>query len=255
MPIFFFFKKCLGYLLAPGTVILLCLCFGLLRVLLPGKSKRSGWVWLFLGTSLFFLFSTGPLPSALLSHLENQYQPLLQVQDLKEIKYIVVLSSDRRDSLNAPPTSQLDEASAFRVLEGIRLFRLFQAQPTLIMSGGNDVGARMVALARSLGVPPDQLIAETRALDTHGNAREVKPLVQNAPFLLVTSASHLPRAMQIFHLLGLQPVPAPADFRSPGKKTTDKFFPAGNHLTDMTAAIHEYLGLAYLNLFPDRAGK
>jgi uncharacterized SAM-binding protein YcdF (DUF218 family) len=251
---FFYVKKGLGWLLAPGTVILLLLGFGLLRLGLSGRSKRSGWVWLFLGTLCFYLFSTAPLPEALLSHLEKQYEPLVQVQDHQQIKYIVVLSSDIRANPSVPPTSQLNEASAFRVIEGIRLFRLFQAQPTLIMSGVG-CGDKMVAFARSLGVPADKLIAENQALDTHGNAREVKPFVQNAPFLLVTSATHMPRSMHIFQLLGMKPIPAPADFRWSAKKTNDRFLPGGRYLSDMSVAVHEYLGLAYLKFFPDRAGK
>lgn len=254
MPLFFFFKKGLGYLLAPGTVIFLLLVLGLL-LLCHSRGQHSGRPWLVLGTLSFYLFTTGPLPEVLLSRLERQHEPLLQVQHLPEIKYLVVLSSDRRDNPDAPPTSLLDEVSALRVVEGIRLFRLLQGQPTLIMSGGNDCGPRMAAFAQSLGVPPDKLLVEARSLDTHGNAREVKPLVQHHPFLLVTSASHLPRALKIFRLLGLQPVPAPADFRTPGRKTIDAYFPAGHHLTATTLAVHEYLGLAYLALFPDRAGR
>jgi uncharacterized SAM-binding protein YcdF (DUF218 family) len=251
---FFLFKKYFGYVLAPGTVILILLSFGLLRLHLSGKSKRSGLVWLFLGTLCFYLFSTAPLPGALLSRLEKQYEPLVQIQDHKEIKYIVILSSGARSDPNVPPTSQLDAPSAFRVIEGIRLFRLFQEQPVLIMTG-EGCGDPMVALARSLGVPADKLIAENEALDTHGNAREVKSLIQDKPFLLVTSATHMPRSMKIFQLLGMKPIPAPADFRWPGENTISTFLPAGNYLSDMATAIHEYFGLAYLDFFPGRAGK
>ncbi len=85
------------------------------------------------------------------------------------------------------------------------------------MSGGDKPvgGEVMVAFARSLGIPADKLLAETRSLDTYGNARGVKPIVKDAPFVLVTSASHLPRAMIIFQTLGMRPIPAPANIRYP----------------------------------------
>ncbi|EBQ1277672.1 TPA_asm: envelope biogenesis factor ElyC, partial [Salmonella enterica subsp. enterica serovar Typhimurium] len=39
----------------------------------------------------------------------------------------------------------------------------------------------------------------------------VKQAIGDAPFLLVTSASHLPRAMIFFQHAGLNPLPAPAN--------------------------------------------
>ena len=251
----FFAKKLLDALLAPGTLILILLGCGLLRLMWSHTSKRSGWVCLFLGTLCFYLFSTAPLPALLVCHLEKQYPPLVQVQDLPEINYIVVLSSNHRRNLSVPPTSQLNEPSAFRVIEGIRLFHALRGRPALIMSGGNNCGEIMVAFARSLGVPAEKLIAETRSMDTYGNAREVKSLVHDAPFLLVTSGTHLPRSMKIFRLLGMNPVPAPADLRCPAAGSLHAWFPAGEHLADMYAAVHEYLGLTYLAFFPGRAGK
>ncbi len=255
----YFLKKLLGSLLAPGTVILVLLSYGLLRLVWSGKSKRPGWVFIFLGTLCFYLFTTAPLPNLLLQHLEKQHEPA-QIQDLKEIKYIVVLSGSTNDNLNVPPTSQLGESTALRVVEGIRLFNLLPARPVLIMSGGDEdelkSGEQMVAFARSLGVPAEKLIAETESLDTHGNAREIKAIVQEAPFLLVTSASHLPRSVKIFQLLGMQPIPAPAGFRCHEKYyAIGAFLPAAGNFTIMEAAVHEYLGLAYLRLFPGRAGK
>jgi uncharacterized SAM-binding protein YcdF (DUF218 family) len=253
----FLLKKFLGYLLAPGTVILGLLSYGLLKLILSGKSKRPGWVWLFLGTVCFYLFSTVCLPNVLLYHLERQYEPLTQLQDLREITYIVVLSGSINGNLNIPPTSQLGDSTALRVVEGIRLFNVLPARPVLIMSGGDQpkAGDLMVAFARSLGVPPEKLIAETESLDTHGNAREIKAIVKEAPFLLVTSASHLPRSMKIFQLHGMRPIPAPADFRYCQKYTRRAFVPSGENLANMEAVVHEYLGLAYLKLFPGRAGK
>ena len=113
----------------------------------------------------------------------------------------------------------------------------------------------MAALAQSLGVPPDRLVPANEAKDTYGNAMEVKPLVKNQPFLLVTSASHLPRSLKIFRKLGLKPLPAPGDFRFIKQYTLADYLPSGPNLVNMDLAIHEYLGLAYVTLFPSRAGE
>ncbi len=47
--------------------------------------------------------------------------------------------------------------------------------------------------------------------DTEEEAAAVKQAIGDAPFLLVTSASHLPRAMIFFQQEGLNPLPAPAN--------------------------------------------
>ena len=181
---------------------------------------------------------------------------------MENIKYLVVLSGGMRHNFQVPPTSQLSEDSALRVAEGIRLFHLLSERAMLIMSGGGDepyprfsLGEKMVALAQCLGVPREKLISETNSMDTYANAIEVKPIVKDGPFLLVTSAAHLPRAMRIFQILGMKPIPAPADFRQKEHLNAYDYLPSGEFLTTMEYAVHEYLGLAYLYLWPSRAGK
>jgi uncharacterized SAM-binding protein YcdF (DUF218 family) len=251
-------KKGVGLLTEPGIIVLLLLLYGFCRVLISRGAGKKGWLSLGLGLTCFYLFTTAPLPNYLLGILESRYQPVSARPDLSEIRYIVVLSSGLRLNDALPPTSQLDEASAFRVMEGVRLFHLMSGAPTLIMTGQGffgDMGTRMAAFAESLGVPPEKLIAENQALDTHGNAVGVEPVVKNSPFLLVTSAAHMPRSMIIFQKLGMKPLAAPGDFRQITYFIFTDFLPSGKNLTGMESAVHEYLGLAYLYLFPARAGK
>lgn len=250
-------KRIVGILLSPGTIILLLLCYGLVRSAFS-RGKKKGQGFILAGVACFYLFSTAPLPDLLIRPLENQYKPIDEHQNLTEIQYIVVLSSGVRHNLQIPHTSRLDDFSAMRVAEGVRLYHLSSMQPILIMSGGGDWikdGDQMVAFAQCLGVPAAKLVSETNSTDTHDNAMEVEALVKNAPFLLVTSAAHLPRAMRIFQLLGMKPIPAPADFRQTERYTFSDFIPSGQALTVMESVIHEYLGLAYLYVYPSRAGK
>ncbi len=53
-------------------------------------------------------------------------------------------------------------------------------------------------VAESLGVPRSDIIVLDRPKDTEEEALAVKRAIGDAPFLLVTSASHLPRAMISF---------------------------------------------------------
>jgi uncharacterized SAM-binding protein YcdF (DUF218 family) len=251
-------KKIIGIITDPGTIVLLFLGYGFLRLKFVRGSKKRGLGWIGLGLLCFYLFTTTPLPNYLMHTLESRYEPVTATQKFPDIHYIVVLSCGMRLNKAVPPTSQLDESSALRVAEGIRLFHLMSGSPALIMTGSGpweDLGSRMAAFAESLGVPSGKLIPENHARDTYGNAMGVRPLVKNQPFLLVTSAVHLPRAMLIFQKLGMKPIPAPGDFRYSSYYFFRDFLPAGCNLTSMEAVIHEYLGLAYLYLFPGRAGE
>ena len=254
----FAIKKIIGMLTDPGVIVLLLLGGGFLRLVFNRGPKKKGVVWIGLGVLCFYLFTTAPLPNYLLRRLESGQKPVTAAENLAGIRYVVVLSGGLRPNEGVPPTSQLEESSAMRVAEGVRLFHLLPDPPTLIMTGNGpfgDLGDRMAALAQSLGVPPDKLLAENQARDTYGNAVGVRDLVKNQPFLLVTSAVHMPRSLGIFQKLGMKPVPAPGDFRFIKFYSVADYVPAGRNLVTMEIVIHEYLGLAYLNLFPSRAGK
>ena len=254
----FVIKKIVGILTQPGVIVLVLLVVGLLRLLFSRGPKKRGWVWISLGIGCLYLFTTAPLANYLTGRLERRLTPVTSNQNLSDIKYIVVLSGGLRPNFGLPATSLLEESSLLRVVEGVRLFQLLEGAPTLIMTGAgpfDDVGSRMAALAQSLGVPPDKLIPENQAKDTYGNAMGVRPLVKNQPFLLVTSASHLPRALAIFQKLGMKPIAAPADFRFTDYVSIGNYIPSGSNLLNLELAIHEYLGLAYLSLFPSRAGE
>ncbi len=114
------------------------------------------------------------------------------------------------------PSSNRINNSLPRLTEGIRLW---QANPgsKMIFTGAAaktnpvstaEAGARV---AESLGVPRSDIIVLDRPKDTEEEALAVKRAIGDAPFLLVTSASHLPRAMIFFRHAGLDPLPAPAN--------------------------------------------
>ncbi len=253
----FVVKKIFGILLAPATIILLLLAAGLFFLGRSGQKGRRGALWFWLALGGFYLFTTALLPNLLLRPLEGRYPPLSRLADLTDIRYIVILAGGPVLPAEVPAASRLNGATVRRVLEGIRLYYLLEQRPVVVMSGNGDppTAAVMVALAQSLGVAPDKLVSENTSPDTHGNAQAVKAIVQDAAFILVTSAAHLPRSMAIFQHLGMQPVPAPADFRGQGSFCWKDLVPRGKHVTNIEDALHEYLGLAYLSLVPGRAGR
>jgi len=186
-----------------------------------------GLVWLFRGKhskaktalslSLVWLFfiSYPPLANALLYSYENSYTALHTAP--KKIQYIYVLGNGHHTDNAHPITSQVNEVSSVRLNEAIRLYRQLGEKPTIIVSGYSGLydptfGAVMQErLALALGVPKEKLHLEPLAKDTQEEAEAAKKYIGNAPFILVTSASHMKRAIRFFNYEELTPIPAPTN--------------------------------------------
>ena len=95
-----------------------------------------------------------------------------------------------------------------------------------------DVGADAIEVVlRDLGIGEDRLLREREARDTWENAAKSKALVGPKPgerWLLVTSASHMPRAMGAFRKAGFAVEPWPVDYRTTGwRDVCDSWSPRG----------------------------
>ena len=110
-----------------------------------------------------------------------------------------------------------------RVMQAALLWRAGKVQ-TIIVTGGNLPWARASAtdasfaaeLLQAYGVPPDSIIVESNSRNTHENAINTAAIWRERHFrsgLLVTSATHMPRALASFRKAGLDVAPWPADFR------------------------------------------
>lgn len=110
--------------------------------------------------------------------------------------------------MGCPSSSRLRR----RVNRAVELFRRGLA-PALVLSGGGRGSTaeaeimRRCALAR--GVPESALLVEPYSRDTLGNARETARLLCARGWrrvILVSDATHLPRATLLFHLAGVDVV-------------------------------------------------
>lgn len=194
------------------------------------------------------LASTSLVGAALLAPLEHRYAPLL---DPPPLHYVVVLGSDYRPASGLTDAGALDPEGLRRIVEGVRLVRHLNGAH-LVVSGGAPAGRAPAAagyarLAESLGIPPDWIILLGGSLDTHGEARAVVALLGSTPFILVTSAAHMPRAMTLMQRAGAAPVAAPAG----GQTEVGAFgalIPGSRGLSATERALHEYEGLLALKL-------
>jgi uncharacterized SAM-binding protein YcdF (DUF218 family) len=169
-----------------------------------------------------------------------------------------VLGSGHKSDKNKPINSQVSKTALVRLSEGIRLFHQIKRHnrhAKLIVSGyagfdGKEKISHAVMQKRvaiSLGINPRNIILQTKPKDTKEEAINVAKIIGNSKFILVTSASHLPRAMELFADTGLHPTPAPTDFLSSQKEILIDF-PTVKKIENTTVALHEYLGLAWNEL-------
>jgi uncharacterized SAM-binding protein YcdF (DUF218 family) len=138
-------------------------------------------------------------------------------------------------------------------MEGIRIWKGLP-NARLVLSGGSspfrtssDNG--VAALPKEMGVPPGALVIVTSAWDTEDEARALKSIVGTQPFALVTSASHMRRAMALFRGLGMDPMACPCQYLEKHRPSPPEWFvPSASSLNHSTIAVHEHVGLLWYRL-------
>ena len=162
-----------------------------------------------------FLISYDPFANTVLKPLENQYPSLINLPTTAE--YIVVLGNGHRSDDTRSRVSQHSQTALMRLSEGIRLYRQSSNIKLSLLDTVEDENTHAFMqqqLAIELGVNEKDIIIDGAPKDTSEESQAVKKIVGHKPFVLVTSASHMPRAMKIFEDAWLNPVAAPTDYLS-----------------------------------------
>jgi uncharacterized SAM-binding protein YcdF (DUF218 family) len=255
-------KKIVSRFLFPLPVCIEILLAGVFLLWFT-RHQKSGRVLVTAGTGLLLLLSYDAPSESLLRGLEHQYGRLTPsaLSELQAgspdrgVKWIVVLGGGTNPDPDLPISSRLAYSSVVRLIEGIRLYRENKGSKLIVSGGGAEDRSRcdaalMSELARTLGVPQQDIIEEDQSRDTEDEALFIKPLVKDDAFILVTSASHMPRSMRLFAGNGMKPIPAPTDYLTSNVRIMppDAFFPDPQALDKATRAVYEYLGLAWLRL-------
>jgi len=240
----FYLKKFITFFIEPFGLIITLFFFGL-YFLYTQKDVLSKF---FLGLSLFFLllFSYPPFANLLILPLENSYKRYDYNQTLK---YIHVLGSGFNTDISQPVSSNLMEASIRRVIEGIVIYKQTPNSKIIFTdySGRKTIYSVLNSkLALALGVKDEDIIIHTRSKDTKEEAEFTKSILpKNEKFALVTSASHIQRAMFLFRSLSLKPIAVPTDFKK-YKINSYLMLPTLEALKISQMAIHEYIGIVWV---------
>ena len=187
----------------------------------------------------------------IISPIENQYKRI-EGSTLNDINKAVLL-------LGGP------ESDILRAQEAIRI-SVLKPEMQIIITGQNFLNeekTQALKLKNHLieqGVKTKNIILEKESRTTGESAKNIKKMLNQETFFLITSGYHMPRSMMLFQKEDTNPFAAPSDFKV--YKSFDKnkwglgysnynlldFFPCAQNLRNVSLAFHEYFGLLYSQL-------
>ncbi|MBP9014364.1 MAG: YdcF family protein [Smithella sp.] len=206
--------------------------------------------------SVAWLVCTRPAADMLLSSLENRYsQPSVSSLQEKGLKDVVVLTGGGYRPTGELLSSALPHGSIYRFVGGMELANRLGSKEQICFSGaagrdrsGLKTGDHMKQLAQVL-MPAREVISESASKSTEEHPKNVRALLGDKSFILVTSAYHMPRAMLLFQREGLNPVAYPVDYLSrPEKYSMVDWLPSAESLWKLQIGLREYLALGYYSL-------
>jgi uncharacterized SAM-binding protein YcdF (DUF218 family) len=248
-------SKILNWAAQPLNAVLLLLCLSLIwGARRPARARKLTIA------ALLLLALTGfkTLPDALVSVLESRHAEWATDADLGRFTGIVILGGALEPGrLSQNHQQALLNSSAERMTMAVALWRR-NPQLRLVFTGGEgelfgsgpSEAERALRFFDSMGVPRSALTLETRSQNTYENAvftRSLPGLDAQGPWLLLTSAWHMPRSLATFQKAGWNVTPYPVDFRT-GGLTPLSNYNLGEGAERWELLLHELLGIASYRL-------
>jgi len=249
---FFALSKLLWIVVAPGNLFLLFLCLG--GVLLWTRWRRAG-QRMVIGVAVGGLaVAILPLGPWLLVPLENRF-PMVK-EPPKHVDGIIVLGG-MVDQFVTRARGQVALGGAVERLTEFAVLSRRYPKAKLVFTGGSgslfhqDVKEADVlrpTFRDVLGIDMGRLMLENQSRNTYENAALTYKLIRPQPgqtWILITSASHMPRAVGAFRKSGWRVVPYPVDFNFRGDERLDLSFDFASGLRGLDAGLHEWAGLIF----------
>jgi uncharacterized SAM-binding protein YcdF (DUF218 family) len=247
---FFVLSKTLGVFLVPSN---LTIAFGALGLgLVFSRRRRLGGRLLAGCVAALLIFGFSPIGALLLLPLETRFPPWTPNAD--DPAGIIVLGGGVDPELTTARGTPAMNSSGARIVVAAELAHRYPKARLVYVGGNSSLRSASFSEAdvagdifKNLGIREDRFQLERKSRNTDENVRFSMQLIDPKPgerWLLVTSASHIPRAMGLFRKAGMTVDPCPVDWRTSGWSDAYKFqsdWMAGLDLIDRAA--HEWLGL------------
>ena len=245
----FILAKLLDVVTQPLAWVALLLISGLI---VQRWRARLGQRLLWAGLAALLLQGWTPLPNALLHALETQH-PAPEHIDFSRYESVIVLGGalDSAYVWEGHDEPALNGA-AERMTAGVALLRRAPHLRLLFTGGEGELfGSHLSEAERARrfyadqGVDTTRVIFESASRSTHENAvlsAQLPGMDRTRPWLLLTSAWHMPRALATFNKAGWNVTPWPADYRT-GATTPWYAYSLAGSAAQWQTALHEILGL------------
>jgi uncharacterized SAM-binding protein YcdF (DUF218 family) len=241
----FIVDQVLTVLLLPTALMIECAVLGLILA-----RFRIGRLLLILGIGALTACLVLPVDTWAIRPLEDRFPPVTVPP--ATVDGIIVLGGAIDDLTSRDRDTPTLTSAANRLTTFVVLARRYQ-QAKLVFTGGSGAIEQGVSneayyariLLQQLGVPPDRVIFEDKSRTTWENAVNTDAMVRPRPgerWILVTSASHMPRAVGVFRKIGWQVLPWPVGYQS-RDHISDYPQSIGRKLEGLDWAVHEWIGL------------
>lgn len=258
----FFLKKLISRFFFPVPLVLELLLLGFILQRFS-RFKRTGKGFVVVGGLLLIVFGYNLGTERVLRSIERAYPPLMEkrVSDLPADADILVLGRGLADEPGLPPDSRVGGEYLARILEAVRVRRMLPDARILVsVAGYTSKEAKrdfLDGMAEVVGLDRDEFILLSGARDTADELELVREEVRGTNLVVVSSASHLPRAMRMFAETELNAIPAPCAYGilepAEGPWTPVVLFPNARNLLAAENAVYELMGNVWVWLRGERS--
>lgn len=253
---YFTLSKIFWLIFVPSNLIILLLTLGGWLMLM--RRRISGAILFLAGFFGIVIGTVSSLPDRALEILETRFPLCADTQD--RIDGVIVLGGATSVVASAVWDRLIVNEAGSRLLVMADLARRYP-DAKIVFSGGYGFmfgepisEAELIAKhLRVFGLEPGRVIFETKSRNTIENALFSRDLVEPKPeqkWLLVTSASHMPRAYGMFHKVGFPVEACSSDYTSTLQADdTDIRFNVAERLKILNRVAREWIGLVAARIY------
>ncbi|RPJ40672.1 MAG: YdcF family protein [Deltaproteobacteria bacterium] len=208
------------------------------------KGRSFGRRFLFWASLLLWAFFFGVLVIAFTPVTGYLLKPLAMKEEIRHGDAIVVLGGGVNKG------RYLTQESSHRLVRGVQLYHEGKAEKIIFsgglsQKGGVAEGAVLAQEARRMQIPTENILIEKNSRRTHEQAVETKKITDPLRWksvILVTSYTHMKRAVLCFEQAGFKVYPTPAD-------PVERYAAGPLERIDLFGKIlHEYGGMIYYRI-------
>lgn len=234
-----------GFLLPPGTFILFLL--GLAIYLYVKKTRGLAFVS-FAAAAVFYIVSCNAFAQLIEKRNDNVY-PL--PENLSGDCIVMLGEGATGDNITIDGRGELSGNTALNVITVLKIYN--KTKLPIILSGGTSVlqSGNEALLSRrellAMHIPDNKIMVESQSRTTQENAKFTAAILARMGWshpILVTSAGHMARSVELFKKEGIAVTPLPTLY-SPNNElsyTLFDFIPSANGLTQVSYRLKELLG-------------